>query len=240
MSNKVKVQCRLRSFRGKEIGVGNGTVKVGDDLCVEVTQEQADRLLAGPNWSTDIIPQSSQRTSPAARSQRQAGRPVRRDLSDDPTLNDKTPVPEAKQAKPKPKKDDPPPPQVDEDPVAESGEFDTSSPKGKYSSAILEKVCELFDVESEDVLEKAFEVDQAGDKNGYFKEAELVAAAAALTEKPVDQDGNLIEEWPWPDESMPLDYLKRIADAYEVNYASNIGAPKLIERINEAMGAGEE
>ncbi len=43
------------------------------------------------------------------------------------------------------------------------------------------------------------------------------------------------EEWPDPTEEMSMDYLKAMADAYEVKYASNIGPGTLIERLKESM-----
>lgn len=42
-------------------------------------------------------------------------------------------------------------------------------------------------------------------------------------------------EWPHPTEDMDLDYLKEMADAYEVSYGRNIGAKTLVKRIEEAM-----
>lgn len=42
-------------------------------------------------------------------------------------------------------------------------------------------------------------------------------------------------EWPDPEESMSMEYLKLMADAYEVSYASNIGKKTLIARIKDAM-----
>ncbi len=43
------------------------------------------------------------------------------------------------------------------------------------------------------------------------------------------------EYWPDPVPQMPKAFLKKMADAYDVKYAKNIGNEKLIKRINEAM-----
>lgn len=42
-------------------------------------------------------------------------------------------------------------------------------------------------------------------------------------------------EWPDPSPEMPLDFLKAMADDYEVEYGTSIGAKKLAERIHGAM-----
>lgn len=73
------------------------------------------------------------------------------------------------------------------------------------------------------------------------KEAEEAAAAkAALMEAleasgwdtaPFEESG----EWPEPNEDMPIDFLKKMADGYEVKYGGTIGAGSLVERILKAM-----
>lgn len=52
------------------------------------------------------------------------------------------------------------------------------------------------------------------------------------SDPPVPAEG---EEWPDPTEEMSVEYLKLMADAYEVTYAKNIGKATLIERIKAAM-----
>lgn len=54
-------------------------------------------------------------------------------------------------------------------------------------------------------------------------------------EGPVDTDGNPLEEWPDPTEDMDPDYLRKIADAYQVSYKKNTGAKTLVKKITEAM-----
>jgi len=43
------------------------------------------------------------------------------------------------------------------------------------------------------------------------------------------------EEWPDPTEDMNIEYLRRMADAYEVRYTGRTGKPRLIKDIVEAM-----
>lgn len=43
------------------------------------------------------------------------------------------------------------------------------------------------------------------------------------------------EEWPDPDDSMELDYLQKMADAYEVKYDAKTTKKTLVKRIREAM-----
>lgn len=43
------------------------------------------------------------------------------------------------------------------------------------------------------------------------------------------------EEWSDPDESYSMEWLKACADAYEVQYAANIGKKTLVGRIKKAM-----
>ena len=53
----------------------------------------------------------------------------------------------------------------------------------------------------------------------------------------VPEDG---DPWPDPVDGMPLDYLKLMADAYQVKYQPNIGKTKLIARLTEAMFETDE
>lgn len=43
------------------------------------------------------------------------------------------------------------------------------------------------------------------------------------------------DEWPDPDESMDIEYLRQMADAYEVKYTANLGKKILINKIKKAM-----
>lgn len=59
-------------------------------------------------------------------------------------------------------------------------------------------------------------------------------ATVKLVDPPVpDEDTD--EEWPDPSEEHSLEYLKKMADAYEIKYGRNIGKSTLIKRINVAM-----
>ena len=46
------------------------------------------------------------------------------------------------------------------------------------------------------------------------------------------------EEWPDPAEAQGLDYLKAMADAYEVKYSPKIKAADLVKKIQAAMYPG--
>jgi len=43
------------------------------------------------------------------------------------------------------------------------------------------------------------------------------------------------EEWPDPKETMAMDYLQQMADAYEVSYDGRMTKKTLVKRIREAM-----
>jgi len=73
---------------------------------------------------------------------------------------------------------------------------------------------------------------KVADDQAAVEQAVEAAEQAKQTEWEVpDEDG----EWPDPVPEMPMEYLKQMADAYEVSYAANIGAKTLIERIKDAM-----
>lgn len=57
--------------------------------------------------------------------------------------------------------------------------------------------------------------------------------------EPVEEEDEGDEEWPEPDEDMDIEYLREMADAYEVDYTSRTRASTLVKRINEAR-EGEE
>ena len=61
--------------------------------------------------------------------------------------------------------------------------------------------------------------------------------ATTQAEYTVPEEG---EPWPDPVDDMPLDYLKLMADAYQVRYQPNIGKPKLIAKLTEAMFETDE
>jgi len=42
-------------------------------------------------------------------------------------------------------------------------------------------------------------------------------------------------EWPDPDESMPMDYLRKMAEAYDVKFTIKLGKKSLVKKINAAM-----
>ncbi len=54
-------------------------------------------------------------------------------------------------------------------------------------------------------------------------------------EEPTTDSEGTTEEWPDPTEEMDIEYLKKMADAYEIPYAVNIGKATLIKRIMKAM-----
>jgi hypothetical protein len=45
----------------------------------------------------------------------------------------------------------------------------------------------------------------------------------------------LEEEWPEPEEDMDIEYLREMAEAYEVNWTSRMKASTLVKRIKEAQ-----
>jgi hypothetical protein len=45
------------------------------------------------------------------------------------------------------------------------------------------------------------------------------------------------EDWPDPQESMSAEYLRKMADAYEVKYRKSTGKAKLVKAIHKAMYA---
>lgn len=59
------------------------------------------------------------------------------------------------------------------------------------------------------------------------EEAEVAALAATLESEGI--------EWPDPEESMDLDYLQKMADAYEVKYAAKTSKKTLVQAIKKAM-----
>lgn len=63
----------------------------------------------------------------------------------------------------------------------------------------------------------------------------LAGASGVIYEVPAEG-----AEWPDVTDDMPIAYLKKCADAYEVGYAPNIGAGTLIERLKKEMYETEE
>ena len=63
--------------------------------------------------------------------------------------------------------------------------------------------------------------------------AETPATTAASEQAPVD-------EYPDPTEEMPIEYLKQMADAYEVSYTHRTGKTRLVQDITAAMYPDEE
>lgn len=47
------------------------------------------------------------------------------------------------------------------------------------------------------------------------------------------------EDWPDPTEDMPEEYLRQMADAYEVPHKGNVSKATLVKRIQKAMYADE-
>lgn len=54
-------------------------------------------------------------------------------------------------------------------------------------------------------------------------------------EGPADPEGNPLEEWPDVDAEMPIEYLRQVADAYELEYKEGTRAKTLVKKISEAM-----
>lgn len=128
---------------------------------------------------------------------------------------------------------------------AEGDEDEMSSPQGRYSKNVLAEVAKKSGLSEEDILNKAFEIDQAGDQNGYYKAEEFAAAANALLEEADDgefpaelPDGTPAKEWPDPDKSMKMDYLRKMADAYQVKH-EGVKKADLIPLIHAAMYDGD-
>lgn len=122
-------------------------------------------------------------------------------------------------------------------PVIDPEARDTSSPHGEYSKKVLKEVAKTSGLDAQAVLERAFQVDQEGNQNGYYDRNELTAAANALLDEadadtgegPAEgeltahlPDGTPAAEWPDPDDSMKMDYLREMADAYEVEDVASI------------------
>ncbi len=66
------------------------------------------------------------------------------------------------------------------------------------------------------------------------------AEPSAAPEEPEAEDAKGDPEgsdgqWPEPTEEMGIDYLKTMADAYDVKYSVLIGKAKLVERLKAAM-----
>ncbi len=86
----------------------------------------------------------------------------------------------------------------------------------------------------EDAMKPVADAEQKVKKSQKADDIAAVKQAVEVVEGDplVPEDG---EEWPDPDESMSIEYLKLMADAYEISYATNIGKKTLIARVKDAM-----
>lgn len=209
------LQTRVTSKKGGSVKVNGNVYEVDEELCIDVTDEDAKKLLQG-SWTTDIISSKDRREKLA---QKKALRPKRRASTAD---------------------------------AREFVEYVAHHPDirkkcddlGSFS-AILEQVVQPLGYNFTRLqLEKAtaeFMKKHPGKKAAKTEEApepEVPSPEPVASEDTGEGDGEEVVaegEWPAPTEDMDLDYLKEIADAYEVTYAPNIGKKTLVDRINEAM-----
>jgi hypothetical protein len=91
------------------------------------------------------------------------------------------------------------------------------------------------------VAEVAAQAAKEAEEAAAAKEAEEAEAAKTELMATLAESGFATEtfetsgNWPEPNADMPIEFLKKMADGYEVKYASNIGAATLVERIAQAM-----
>jgi len=75
------------------------------------------------------------------------------------------------------------------------------------------------------------------------EDKEEVEEGAEAEEEGVDEDDDEEtsedDEWPDPTEDMDIEYLRQMADAYEVSYTARVGAATLVKRIKAAMYGDE-
>jgi len=86
---------------------------------------------------------------------------------------------------------------------------------------------------------KAAEAQKAPEKVESPSEAPEVSEEPleALTDDSGDSEGDSgsEDEWPDPEDSMPIEYLREMAEAYEVKFTERTSAATLVKRIKKAM-----